>query len=479
MTPGTLIGDFTAMIQGVHEHGCGFEAQNEAWYRAQEVGVDATIVQQRAKFLRPDSLLAVIVVTDENEEVANPLSVGGEGWLYESAPFVPLTIFSRSESGAAARPAAAASSSACAEEDLSAADLRAGRQVEIAPREAAAPVVVHLASRAAKPALACLAGRAAIECMAAAVRMAAAGVAEVRAGLRRANLAGRIDADLARAARAARLLDAAPEIDRRAPGNPSGIERPAARPRRAATAVVAFLAGHAHAARHRRSAPVADAAADRVPARGRHAGCARAAHAFVRAGAAAAVDVAASARVLYAAALCDSARIALRCGRRAHAGDARMTRRTRTLHRVAATVVHGSAKMRLPGQLAGERRADVGAPRFVGDGAGRDALVGDAVLARRTAAAVDRDAARVDAEIPALARAGLGLAALHRGVAAGARAHLAGRARRAARKHIPRARVDVPAALDTGRTAEGGRARVGAVGSGAVEREKAAAVVAG
>jgi hypothetical protein len=111
MTPGTLIGDFTAMIQGVHEHGCGFEAQNEAWYRflvqpdpfdgspnpgggiqinnnrAQEVGLDTTILAQRAKFLRPDSLLAVIVVTDENEEVANPLSVGGEGWLYESAPF--------------------------------------------------------------------------------------------------------------------------------------------------------------------------------------------------------------------------------------------------------------------------------------------------------------------------------------------------------------------------------------------------------
>jgi hypothetical protein len=102
--PGTLIGDFTAMIQGVHEHGCGFEAQNEAWYRflvqpdpfdqiqinnnrAALAGVDGTILKQRAKFLRPDSLLAVIVVTDENEEVANPLSVGGEGWLYETAPF--------------------------------------------------------------------------------------------------------------------------------------------------------------------------------------------------------------------------------------------------------------------------------------------------------------------------------------------------------------------------------------------------------
>jgi hypothetical protein len=104
--PGTLIGDFTSMIQGVHEHGCGFEAQNEAWYRflvqpdpfdkivtdpmsnkATYTGVNQTILQQRKNFLRSDSLLAIIVVTDENEEVANPLAIGGEGWLYETAPF--------------------------------------------------------------------------------------------------------------------------------------------------------------------------------------------------------------------------------------------------------------------------------------------------------------------------------------------------------------------------------------------------------
>jgi hypothetical protein len=107
---GTLIGDFADMITGVHEHGCGFEAQNEAWYRflvqpdpfdnisvsttagatdnqAALNGVDAVILQQRAAFLRPDSLLAVIVVTDENEEVANPMAVGKEGWLYEQVPW--------------------------------------------------------------------------------------------------------------------------------------------------------------------------------------------------------------------------------------------------------------------------------------------------------------------------------------------------------------------------------------------------------
>ncbi|MDP9035734.1 MAG: hypothetical protein M3O50_13095 [Myxococcota bacterium] len=101
---GTLIGDFTEMVIGVHEHGCGFEAQNEAWYRflvqpdpfdsiainanrASLVGFDDTILRQRADFLRPDSLLAVIVVTDENEEVANPLAIGGQGWAFASTNF--------------------------------------------------------------------------------------------------------------------------------------------------------------------------------------------------------------------------------------------------------------------------------------------------------------------------------------------------------------------------------------------------------
>jgi hypothetical protein len=102
---GTLVGDFTTIIAGVHEHGCGFEAQNEAWYRflvqpdpfdsitkdanghALFTGVDDTIIKQRHDFLRPDSLVAVIVVTDENEEVTDPLGIGGQGWLYENQAF--------------------------------------------------------------------------------------------------------------------------------------------------------------------------------------------------------------------------------------------------------------------------------------------------------------------------------------------------------------------------------------------------------
>ena len=100
----TLVSDFTALVSGVHEHGCGFEAQNEAWYRflvqpdpfdqivkngtvASYTGIDKTILQQRHDFLRPDSLLTIIVVTDENEEAADPLSIGGQGWAFDNGSF--------------------------------------------------------------------------------------------------------------------------------------------------------------------------------------------------------------------------------------------------------------------------------------------------------------------------------------------------------------------------------------------------------
>lgn len=102
--PTKLVQDFQAAVSGVHEHGCGFEAQEESWYRflvqpdpygsivkngntAAYQGVDETILKQRAAFLRPDSLLAVIVVTDETQETADPLSVDGQGWAFESNPF--------------------------------------------------------------------------------------------------------------------------------------------------------------------------------------------------------------------------------------------------------------------------------------------------------------------------------------------------------------------------------------------------------
>jgi hypothetical protein len=79
---------FSSMVSGVGQHGCGYEAPLEAIYRflidpapydtitvdntvgpgsAVLNGVDIALVQQRADFLRPDSLVGVIAVTDEND----------------------------------------------------------------------------------------------------------------------------------------------------------------------------------------------------------------------------------------------------------------------------------------------------------------------------------------------------------------------------------------------------------------------------
>jgi hypothetical protein len=83
---GALGTSFTSMVTGAGEIGCGYEASLEAWYRflidpepyesvvvpegqqqAQPVGVDGVLLDQRAQFLRPDSLVAIIMLTDEND----------------------------------------------------------------------------------------------------------------------------------------------------------------------------------------------------------------------------------------------------------------------------------------------------------------------------------------------------------------------------------------------------------------------------
>lgn len=86
-----LTQSFADLVTGVGEQGCGFEAQLESVYRflmdpkpyltlepdqpgstdppyfANPVGVDETILAQRKAFLRPDSLLAIFTITDEND----------------------------------------------------------------------------------------------------------------------------------------------------------------------------------------------------------------------------------------------------------------------------------------------------------------------------------------------------------------------------------------------------------------------------
>jgi hypothetical protein len=73
------------LVVGDGQSGCGFESQNEAWYRflvdpspyqtialdgtssVITTGVDQVLLQQRQQFLRPDSMLAIVVLTDETD----------------------------------------------------------------------------------------------------------------------------------------------------------------------------------------------------------------------------------------------------------------------------------------------------------------------------------------------------------------------------------------------------------------------------
>ena len=95
---------FAGLIGGVKEYGCGFEATLESWYHflvqpdpyakivreanaARYDGVDETILQQRADFLRADSLVAIVMLTDEDDSAVDPLALGGQGWAFMNTAF--------------------------------------------------------------------------------------------------------------------------------------------------------------------------------------------------------------------------------------------------------------------------------------------------------------------------------------------------------------------------------------------------------
>ncbi|HTN82687.1 MAG TPA: hypothetical protein VL242_03355 [Sorangium sp.] len=80
----SLVGQLKLMVKGTGQAGCGFEAQLESVYRflvdpepyatieiqddaAVPTGLDQDVLRQRAEFLRPSSLLAIIMLSDEND----------------------------------------------------------------------------------------------------------------------------------------------------------------------------------------------------------------------------------------------------------------------------------------------------------------------------------------------------------------------------------------------------------------------------
>jgi hypothetical protein len=98
---------FRDLVVGAGQDGCGFEAQLESVYRflvqpdpwtgIQVSGgratygddVDAELLRQRAAFLRPDSLVAVIVLSDEDDSSVDPLSFSGSAFRFEDPTPMP------------------------------------------------------------------------------------------------------------------------------------------------------------------------------------------------------------------------------------------------------------------------------------------------------------------------------------------------------------------------------------------------------
>ncbi len=108
--------DAASLVRGVGDQGCGFEAQLESVYhflvapdpyesieiennRARLVGLDSTLLEQRANFLRPDSLVAVVMLTDEDDSQVDPMAFGGGGHYFANE-FFPDSSVKRGAIGA-------------------------------------------------------------------------------------------------------------------------------------------------------------------------------------------------------------------------------------------------------------------------------------------------------------------------------------------------------------------------------------------
>jgi hypothetical protein len=100
---GALDAHFRSLVELAGESGCGDEATLESWYRflidpkpsaritvvngvSAPSGVDQTLLAQRARFLRPDSAVAIVMLSDEND---CSIIQHGQGWRvghFNSAP---------------------------------------------------------------------------------------------------------------------------------------------------------------------------------------------------------------------------------------------------------------------------------------------------------------------------------------------------------------------------------------------------------
>lgn len=92
--PNRLVSQFQDLVVATGETGCGYESSLEAWYRflidpapplrwiiengaARPDGIDTALLEERRQFLRPDSLVAIVMLSDEND---CSLDFRGDGW---------------------------------------------------------------------------------------------------------------------------------------------------------------------------------------------------------------------------------------------------------------------------------------------------------------------------------------------------------------------------------------------------------------
>ena len=103
--PAALAATLETLVEGVGDQGCGLENQLESLYqflvapdpwadvsvdengRASYSGLNGDTLRQRHDFLRPDSMVAVVLVTDEDDSSLDPLSVGRTGYYFSSSNF--------------------------------------------------------------------------------------------------------------------------------------------------------------------------------------------------------------------------------------------------------------------------------------------------------------------------------------------------------------------------------------------------------
>ena len=102
---GSVVSDLQAMVSAAGERGCGFEAPLEAMYRflvdpeppvsvdqvngvSTRTGLNAALLAQRNAFLRPDSALAIVILSDESD---CSIVDDGVGWFVGSSSQMPLS----------------------------------------------------------------------------------------------------------------------------------------------------------------------------------------------------------------------------------------------------------------------------------------------------------------------------------------------------------------------------------------------------